>query len=308
MNSITQSFRRPKMRAKIMSVLPALCTKVNVTKTEIAKRAGVSQSSITFALSEGDKELQDALNSVLGSSPKEKILFAIDFFRKKGVKANARMIARKACVSFGSLYYVAKHSPAVKKGLAELKKVSSLDKILDAIKKLRTGQHPLSRKIICETSGVSVRMYNKLKRKRPEIDLEIELGFVPRNAEGRVRRAVKFLSRRDNLVVTRKMICHFAKVDKTTLSRLENNPNRSIKVIVEEIIPLSSDQKIEMAIRSLVLKGQPLDYKHIAKQSGLTLRTIYNRMKANSLLGKRLADAQKKRAQLKQSITMKDSL
>ena len=63
-----------------------------------------------------------------------------------------------------------------------------------------------------------------------------------------------------------------------------------------------------MAIRSLVLKGQPLDYKHIAKQSGLTLRTIYNRMKANSLLGKRLADAQKKRAQLKQSITMKDSL
>lgn len=294
-------------REKIMAALAALDGKLNVTKTKIARKAGVSQSAITNAITDGDSELKEAIANLLGPSVKEKVLFAINYFKGKGMKADARKVARKACVSFGSLYYVAKHSPLIRKGLWELKPISSLDKILEAIRQLKLEHCPLSRKTICIRSGVSVRMYNKLKKNNPVIDEHLASGSIPRNAEGRIRKAVKFLSRRDDVVPTRKMICHFAKVDKTTLSRLENNPDKMVKVLVNEILSLSSDQKIEMAIRSLDLKGQPLDYKHLAVQSGLTLRTIYNRMKANPKLAERYKLAKKMRIQRQQSITMRDT-
>jgi len=279
------------IKEKIILAAASFMGKRRVTQALIARKAGVCESQITDYMAKYP-EVKIAIAEVKRPSAKERILLAIKHFKDRGLRTTRKQIREMAKVGTRNVWYWSVHSALVRRGLEEVRLLSTREKILMAIEELRKEGRCLTRKAIRLRARVSETAYSVNKRRWPEIRAQLKIGPIPLSVEQRILDAIRNLSDL-NRPVTRKMVALKAGIDLRTLSVHENKPDGLVKKSVAEVLPLSTDQKIALALHRLVLKGQFPNTINIAKEAGLCVDTVLKRMRANVGLGLRIKKAAK---------------
>lgn len=265
--------------------------KRRVTQVQIARRAGVYKSQVTEYMARY-LEVRKAVNEVKIISVKERILLAIEYFKSRGLRANRQQVGRRAKVHHNAVKYWEVRSALVRLGLREIKPLSVKEKILIAIRQLRQEGRYLTRKSICFKSGVSTTAYNFDKNRYSEIRFQLKMGPLPPSVEQRIIDVAENLIRR-RIFVNQKEIASLVGVSKQTIIQHKKKPDEDIRRVLQEVSPLSSDQRICLALNRLSLKGQFPSTRNLANQAGLSCSTVLRRMKDNSDLKQKIISARK---------------
>lgn len=289
------------MKEKILKAAASFRGEKSVTQLQIANRAGVGKSRVTDCMTEypGVREI---IERIKRPSVKQRILLAISYFKSRGFIANREQIRQKAGLYENAIWYWAKHSALIRAGLESIKPMPTKQKVLSAMDKLINRGHPLTTKAICSETGITEEAYRNSKRHSLDIRIQLKVGLIPLTVEQRIYRSIHYFENKD-IIVTKKMIADRANISRQTLLVYEKKLDGLIGKAVREIIPLSSDEKLFMALGCLALKSQLPSNKNLAIQAEVSLNTVRLRLKANAELAHKVDLARKKWAQRQNSFT-----
>lgn len=290
-------------RNKIFAAALSLCGQVGVTQRMIAKKAGVQPMRVTEHMIK-DREVERIVNKATSLNNKGRIIGAIEFFRREDIRVNLSDIMRKASVNPDTFYYWIKRSISIRRGIAEIRRKSALERVMDAIKQLISERQYMICKNVYTKAGISRRTFTDLEKNHPEIKEEMNNGIRPPTAKRRLAETVGILiSHGPDINLSRRQIAKIAHVDRETVLKYEKT-DVNIAGKIEMVTPISSCQKIAIALKSLYLKGQKPSIENIAKQSGLARSTVRENIKSNPEIAMQIQVFLERIKQRKASITL----
>lgn len=289
-------------RNKIFEAALALRGQPGVTQIAIAKKAGVQKMRVTEHMM-NDPEVDRVVKLALRPSNKDRILSAIVYFQQTGEKVSLSQIMRKANVFPDTFYYWVKHSVSIKKGVAQIRKRSGFEMVMDAIKQLQNECQYLTTRNICTRAGIGRRTFVEIKGKHPEVAEAISNGIVPQTARSRLVEKIKSLAQRGvDLNLSRRTIAKMSGVDRETLAKYEGKDS-FVKDTLELITPMPSDRKIALALHYLYLKSLPPSTRNIARQAELGETTVRLRVRTTPDLARQIELFKMRLQQRKSCIT-----
>jgi len=119
----------------------------------------------------------------------------------------------------------------------------------------------------------------------------------------RIYDAIHLCSNRDKMVISRKMICAIAKVSSGLLCTYEKN-DPVLKAEITAILPLSPDQEINRALHKLFKTKQMPSIDVLVRETGLSSKTINDRLAANKSLQEQFSNAKRIIECMRRSITL----
>lgn len=158
------------------------------------------------------------------------------------------------------------------------KPLSTDSKILSAIDVLKARGGAINQRAIAKEAGVSDSAITRRRNANPEIDKAVE-GALSLSSDLKILSAIDALSARKE-APTRSAIAEEAGISEDTIT-YHKKTSPKIRKAIEDAILLFKDLKIFSAIDALKARKAAITQRAIAREAGLSEKTIANRKSAN---------------------------
>ncbi|MFC1480378.1 hypothetical protein ACFL5Y_02895, partial [Candidatus Omnitrophota bacterium] len=256
------------------------------TVNNIAKEAAVAIATVVRYRKDYPGIKKRAEKVLLSAD--EKILNAVKSLKKRGeVPTTRETIAKEAGLNEATVRRHMRANPDIEKAVEKILivPVSTGQKILNAIKRLKKRDEvPTTLEIIAKEAGFIEATIISHMKSNPDIEKAVEkILIVSVPTDQKILNAIKRLKKRDEVPTTLEIIAKKAGLAINTV-RDHMRANPDIEKAVEKIliVPVSTDEKILNAIKSLKERDEvPTTIIIIAEETGVSENTVRNHMRAN---------------------------